>query len=222
MRIQALLLILFFSAAASNAVDFPPPAKAKTVIQTFDSFSWDNTAGWVLLEGVKTIRETFDPDGRVLARGIFHGEDVLIEITRYAYSETGCQKTTYNGKNEVSRFAVTVKKATGTRETIHRPDGEIIAVYDTEYGRDGLPVRCEYADSEGALVWKIAYSYDAMKNCTTVSYFNSVGSLAFVSTLLYEGRDAAGNWIQCTQHVSYADVRNRPKDVIRRSVEYRE
>jgi hypothetical protein len=215
------LLFLLVSAGA-QAADFPAPANAMTVIQSFDSFSWDNSAGWVELKDVKSIREVFDPEGRILIREIFHGESALIETTKYAYSEAGLRKTTMNGKNETTRYAVVEKRGTGTRETIHRADGAIIAVYDTEYTAEGLPAKSEYADSEGGIIWRIAYSYNGGKDCTEISYFNADGSPAFVSAYRFEGEDDAGNWVKRTEYVTYADVKNRPREIIRRRVEYRE
>ncbi len=214
------VLFLLISTAAAHAVDFPAPAGAKTVIQVFHSYSWDNTAGWVVLKDVKSVRETFDAEGRILSREIFHEGSVLIETTRYKYAETGHRKTTYNEKNETLRYAEVEKTAGGARETIHRADGAIVAVYDTELDRDGSPLESEYRDPEGGLVWRIVYSYDRKRDCTMVSYSNPDGSLAFISMYRYEGVDRTGNWSMRTEYVTYADVKSRPKDIVSRSVEY--
>jgi len=216
------VLFLLISAAAAHAVDFPAPAKAKTIVQVFHSYSWDNTAGWVVLEGVKSLRETFDAEGRILSRELFHEGSVPIETTRYEYSETGHRRTTYNGKSQVVRYASVEKTDGGARETIHRPDGAIVAIYETEFDRDGSPLLSEYRDPQGWLVWRIAYSYDRKRDCTMVSYCNPDGSLAFLSTYRYEGADEAGNWSTRTEYAAYADVKTRPKDIVSRSVEYRE
>jgi hypothetical protein len=216
------VLFLLISATAVHAVDFPLPAGAKAVIQVFHSYSWDNTAGWVVLKNVKSVRETFDAEGRILSREVFHEGGVLIETTRYAYSDAGHQKTTLDEKNETVRYAVVEKTAGGARETIHRADGAIAAICDTEFDRDGSPLSSEYRDPEGGLVWRIVYSYDRKRDCTMVSYCNPDGSLAFLSTYSYEGADEAGNWSTRTEYVTYADVKRRPKDIVSRSVEYRE
>jgi hypothetical protein len=208
---RSCVLLLLASAAAAHAADFPAPAGAKTVIQIYHSYSWDNAAGWVVLKDVKSVRETFDPEGRILSREIFQGGSVLIETTKYAYSETGHSKTTYNGNNEIARYSVVEKTDGGARETIHRADGAVIAIYDTEFDRDGSPLLSEYRDPEGGLVWRIVYSYDRKRDCAMVSYCNPDGSLAFLSTYSYEGSDEAGNWSARTEYVAYADVKSRPR-----------
>jgi hypothetical protein len=213
---------LLLGAATLAALDFPPPAGAKTVTMAFDSYSWDNSAGWVKLKDVKTVRETYDPGGRLLTREIVHGDAVLIETTTYEYTDQGLLKTTYNGRNEIARRAVVVKTGSGTRESVFGADDALIAFYDTRYGPDGLPVQTDYADPEGGLVMRIRYVYDANGDCVAIAYSNPDGSAAFAASFTHESPDAAGNWTVRTEYDTYADVKNRPKHVVRRTVEYRE
>jgi hypothetical protein len=138
---------LLISAAAARAVDFPAPPGVKTVILTYSSYSWDNAKGWVQLPKTKVIRESFGPDGLILSREILYGEDVLIEITRYEYSEKGHRKTTFSGKNEIIRTAVVEKIPEGTRETIYAASGAVAAVFETGMDPRGLPLRSVSRDA---------------------------------------------------------------------------
>jgi hypothetical protein len=215
---SVLLSILIFT-SATNAVDFPGPAKAKTVVLAYSSYSWDSAAGWVELTNVKTITEIFDPLGRILAREIGDGI-ALIERTSYAYTDDGCRTNTCNSNNELTRYSEIITDDEKTLETIRRADGTVFAIFKTSTDARGLPIRTEHRDPSGALVWLIAYGYDVSGNCAEVSYFNPDGALVFQSSFAYRDQDAAGNWTVRTEYDAYAGMRSRPKDIVRRAVEY--
>jgi hypothetical protein len=211
-------ILLLVIAAMAWAVDFPAPPGMKTILLTYSSYSWDNAKGWVRLPKTKVIRESIGPDGLIISREISYGEDILIEVTRYEYSEKGHRKTTYNVKNEVMRTAAVEKTPDGIKETIYAASGAVAAVYETSLDPRGLPLRSVYRDAEGGVVWNIAYAYENGE-CTEITYANPDGSTAFSTSYSYDERDASGNWIQRTETVRYADIRERPKDVVRRSLE---
>jgi hypothetical protein len=218
-RVSILILFSLLSATAASAFDFPVPKNAKTAVYVYSSYSWDNAKGWVVLEAVKTITETFDSTARILTREISHANGVLIEKTKFSYSAGGYRTATYNAKNEMTRQSDAVVTGGRTVETIRRTDGSIFATYRTENASGGLPAREAYYDPVDALVWSIVYTYEGAR-CTEIAYSNPDGSPAFRSSFEYKEADAEGNWAVCTQYVSYADVRSRPKDIVRRTIEY--
>jgi hypothetical protein len=215
----SLLFIFILSASHSWAFDFPPPKNAKTIVYTYSAYSWDNSEGWVILSGAKTVTETFDPGGRILSRALSNPDGTPIEKTTFSYSAGGYRGTTTDHKNEVTRYADIAATGSKIVETVRRADGSPFATYKTDKGTYGLPSREEYRDSAGRMIWRISYSYSEGA-CVEIAYANPEGSIAFASTLEYGKIDDHGNWTECTHYVSYADVRSRPKEIIRRGVEY--
>ncbi len=119
----------------------------------------------------------------------------------------------------ISKIAIEGTKRT---ETICFPDnsqyGKIVSVADDS----GAILSSEQFDGSDSLVFTIAYQYDDKGNCTTATYRNPDGTIAFESAFEYGKSDEKGNWLERTEYCSYADVGNRIKDTAQRKIEYAE
>ncbi len=218
---SVLPIIAVFFASALHAIDFASPKEAKSSVEKYSSYSWDVKAGgWGELADVKAVSETYDEQGRITKRELSYGKGTLIERTLYEYSKTGIRKTTYTGNDTVIRSSrITIDGAART-EIVSFPDNRLFAKIVSVIDESGRIETSEEYDASLTLVFMISFEYDGDGNCTTATYRNSDGSIAFESTFEYGKRDENGNWLERTEICSYADVGYRKKDIARREIQY--
>lgn len=203
--------------AQARAEDLSPLRGAARVVSRVSYISWDNVKGWVELEDRKTVIEEFGADRRILRRETRYGDEVL-ETTSFLYSAEGVQKLTVDGSDALVRKAE-VKIVDGrTIEQTYAADGTLLFSSVLRTDAAGRVIETERRDATGVLVYRVRYLYDEKSNMLEAASLNPDGSTAFVSTYAYSDYDLWGTWRTRRENCSFADVKNRPKEIVRRSI----
>ena len=215
----ALAVFTFFLAFTGRAAgqDLSPIHGAARVVSRVSSISWDNAKGWVELEDRKTVIEDFGEDRRIRSREVRYG-DATLETTTFVYSSEGVQKITVDGGDALVRKAE-VKNVDGrTIEQTYAADGTLLFSSVLRTDAAGRVIETERRDATGVLVYRVRCLYDAKGNLLEAASLNPDGSTAFVSTYAYSDYDFRGAWRTRRETCSFADVKNRPKEIVRRSI----
>ncbi len=213
----AAAVILVLVSAFARAEDLSPIGGAARVVSRVSYLSWDNAKGWVELEDRKTIIEDFGTDRKIRSREVRYG-DTTLETTTFVYSAEGVQKLTVDGVNALMRkAAVTVVDGRAIEQT-YAADGTLLFSSEIRTDAAGRVIETERRDAQDVLVFRVRYLYDAKGNMLEAASLNPDGSTAFVSTFAYSDHDFWGAWRTRRETCSFADVKNRPKEIVRRSI----
>lgn len=168
---------------------------------------------------IKQITEQYGVDGRLSSEALADGKGIVLEKTVYAYEGDTIRKTTTNSQDRISRHAVVVKKGNVETETVTSPEGMVIFSFKTTRTESGNIATVEYINSRDQLVYRRDYEYDRDGNLIRISNTNPDGSTAVVISYRYESFDDEGRWISRSEYFSYGDVRNRPHEIVYRTIE---
>ncbi len=197
--------------------DLSPIHGAARVVSRVSYFSWDQAKGWVELEDRKTIVEEFSADGRICNRELLYDE-TLLETTTFSYSSEGVEKLTYGRKNELLRKAEVTIIEGRTIENVYTAEGDLLFSSVIRTDPAGRTIEAERRDARGVFVYRIRYLYDAKGNLLEAACLNPDGSTAFVSSFTYSDFNLRGVWRTRRESCSFADVKNRPREIVRRSI----
>jgi hypothetical protein len=214
LAVSALLLIF---AGRATGQDLSPIHGAARVVSRVSCYSWDQAKGWVELEDRKTIIEEFGSDGRILSREQRYGETTL-ETTTFAYSTNGARKLTLDGNNALLRTSTVTSVEGRTIENVYTPEGVLLYSNVLRTDPAGRTIEAERRDAQDVFVFRVRYLYDAKGNMLEAAWLNPDGSIAFVSSFAYSDYGLQGAWRTRRESCSFADVKNRPKEIVRRSI----
>ena len=213
----AAAVILMLVSAQARAEDLSPIKGAARVVSRVSYFSWDNAKGWVELADRKTVIEEFGEDRRIRSREVRYGDSTL-ETTTFVYSSEGVQEITVDGSDALVRKAEVRIVDGRTIEQTYAADGTLLFSSVLRTDEVGRVIETEHRDATGVFVYRVRCLYDAKGNLLEAASLNPDGSTAFVSTYAYSDYDFRGAWRTRRETCSFADVKNRPKEIVRRSI----
>ena len=213
----AAAVVLALVAGRVTGQDLSPIRGAARVVSRVSYYSWEEPKGWVELEDRKTIVEEFGADGRIRTRELLY-DGTLLEATTFSYSSDGVQKLTRDQNNELLRKAEVTIVEGRTIETVYTADGALLFSSVIRTDPAGRTIEAERRDAQGVFVYRIRYLYDAKGNLLEAACLNPDGSTAFVSSFTYSDFNLRGAWRTRRESCSFADVKNRPREIIRRSI----
>jgi len=211
----ALVTVIAGRAAAQDLSPVHGPAR---VVSKVSYLSWDQAKGWVELEDRQTIVEVYGADRRIQSRELRYAGNALLETTVFLYSPEAVRKLTTDRNGALLRRAEVTSVDGRSIETVYTGDGALLfsSVFRTDPG--GRTIEVERRDARGVLAYRTRYLYDAKGNLLEAACLNPDGSTAFVSSFTYDDFNLLGAWRTRREHCSFADVNNRPRQVIRRSI----
>jgi hypothetical protein len=144
--------------------------------------------------------------------------NALLETTVFLYSPEAVRKITTVRNGELLRRAEVSSVDGRSIETVYAGDGALL--FSSEFRTDpgGRTIEVERRDARGVLAYRTRYLYDAKGNLLEAACLNPDGSTAFVSSFTYDDFNLLGAWRTRREHCSFADVKNRPRQIIRRSI----
>jgi hypothetical protein len=213
----AAAIVLVLVSAFARAEDFSPIDGAARVVSRVSYLSWDNAKGWVELEDRKTVIEDFGADRKIHSREVRYGSTTL-EMTTFIYSTEGVQKLTVDGGDALVRKAAVKNVDDRTIEQTYAADGTLLFTSVIRTDAAGRVIENERRDATGVLLYRVRFLYDAKGNLLEAASLNPDGSTAFVSTFTYSDHDFWGAWRTRRENCTFADVKNRPKEIVRRSI----
>jgi hypothetical protein len=205
-------------AGRATAQDLSPIHGAARVVSKVSYVSWDQAKGWVELEDRQTIIEVYGADRRIQCRELSYGENTPLEKTIFIYSSEAVQKITLDPNEKLLRKAEVTSVDGRTIEKVYTAGGALLFYNVLRMDPAGRTIEVERWDAQEVLVYRIRYLYDAKGNMTEAACLNPDGSTAFVSSFTYSGFNIRGAWLTRRESCSFADVRMRPKEIIRRSI----
>jgi hypothetical protein len=210
--------VLILITGRATTQDLSPIPGAARVVSKVSYLSWDDAKGWVELEDRQTIIETYGADGRIQSRELSYGENMLLEKTIFLYSSEAVQKLTLDRNDKLLRKAEVTNVEGRTIEKAFTAEGALLFYNVLRMDPAGRIIEIERWDAQDVLVYRIRYLYDVKGNLSEAACLNPDGSTAFVSSFTYSGFSIRGAWLTRRESCSFADVRMRPKEIIRRSI----
>lgn len=191
---------------------------ARTIFYEVKVYAWNFEEGfWYENQVIKKITETYGADGNLTVEELADAKGNLLEKTVYAYEGALAKKTTYNARKEITRTAVIARKGNIFTETVMSPEGAVLFYQVWTKNDDGSVREMEYRDSKNRLVYRRVFTYDKNGNLAQIVNLNPDGSAAVVIRYEYESFDTSGVWTARSEYFSYADVRNRPHEIVYRT-----
>jgi hypothetical protein len=209
--------ILMLVAGRGMGGDLSPINGAARVVSRVSYYSWHQAKGWVELEDRQTIIESFGADRRILRRELRCGE-MTLETTTFIYSPEGVQKLTVDGDDSLLRKAEVTSAEGRTIENVYTAEGDLLFSQVLRMDPAGRIIEAERRDAQGGFAYRVRYLYDTRGNLLEAACLNPDGSTAFVSSYAYSDFNLRGTWRTRRESCSFADVKNRPRTVIRRSI----
>ena len=216
--VLAIVAVFLMFTGRAAAQDFSPVHGAARVVSRVSCVSWDQAKGWVELEDRQTIIEVYGTDRRIRSRELRYAENTLLEKTIFLYTLEAVQKLTTD-RNGTLLWKAEVTSVDGrTLEKVYTGDGALLFSNVIRMDPDGRTIEAERRDAQGVFVFRVRYLYDAKGNLLEAACLNPDGSTAFVSSFSYSDFNLWGAWRTRRESCSFADVKNRPRQIIRRSI----
>jgi hypothetical protein len=213
-------MLLACATALLWAGGYPVKQTAKKVVSEIKTCNWDPAKGWFEGETTKIIVESYDEKGRLVTEELYIQKMTLIEKTLIVYEGAVVKKTTTNHENKVIRTASVQRTVNTLTETVFRGNGTLLFTFVSLLDNKERVTELRHCNGAGDLVFRKVYGYLDNGELEDISLYNASGTLAVVINFSYASFDAKGNWLARSEYYSYADVRRRPRDIVRRTIEY--